>query len=119
MADKIKTININGNPYTVGEETMWELPDMTDTIFAATIGALNQIIADTKMRIIEITSEIDSIDEMQHKSDRDGVFNEDFHRKEYLELCEDRYNERTILAKSKHALKYWNDLYDSAYGEDK
>ena len=66
MADKTKTININGNPYTVGEENMWELPDMTDTVFAATISALNQVIFDTKNRIIEITGEIDSIDEIQH-----------------------------------------------------
>ena len=117
MADKTKTININGNPYTVGEESMWELPDMTDTVFAATISALNQVIFDTKNRIIEITGEIDSIDEIQHNFGQD--FDDEHHRKEYLELCGDRYDERTILAKSKHALKYWNNLYDSAYGEDK
>ena len=117
MADKTKTININGNPYTVGEENMWELPDMTDTVFAATISALNQVIFDTKNRIIEITGEIDSIDEIQHNFGQD--FDDEYHRKEYQELCGDRYDERRILAKSKHALKYWNNLYDSAYGENK
>ena len=115
MANKIKTLNINGNPYTIGEESMWELPDMTDTVFAATISALNQIIFDTKNRIIEITTEIDSTDEIQHNSG--GTFADEHHRKEYLELCGDRYDERTILAKSEEALKYWNDVYDSAYGK--
>ena len=118
MADKIKTININGNPYTVGKESMWELPDMTDTVFAATISALNQIIFDTKNRIIEITGEIDSIDEAQQPID-EFTMDTERDRDEYLELCGDRYDERLILAKSEHALKYWNDLYNSAYGEDK
>ena len=86
-----------------------------EKVLNGTVGALNQVIFDTKNRIREITTEIDSIHEIQHNSGQD--FDDEHHRKEYLELCDDRYNERTILAKSKYALNYWNDLYDSAYGK--